>query len=242
MPSRTDISPTVLGALLQRERIIVTARLLPGIVHNLSGAVQMISLPLDLAQLALDKGEVQSMGARLGSVRQGLERIMGEVNLLAARSLSDQRREAEPLDLAKLAGEQLDFWKGELFVKHELTVNRELAQGMGWAKAAYVDVALALNVLMANAVDAVRASDEPWVTVRNFKREGWFVLEVSDGGPGPAPEMAGQLLEPFVGDKGGEHDGLGLFLASKALEPWGGRVAWQESAPRTTFVIELPGG
>jgi len=242
LTSRTDLSQPVIDALLQRERIILSARLLSGVVHNLSGAVQMISLPLDLAQLALNKGEVHNMEARLGSVRQGLERLMGEVGLLAVRSLGDQRREAEPLDLAKLATEQLDFWKGELFVKHELTLNRELGQSLGWAKAAYADVALALNSVLANAVDAVRGTQEPWVTVRGFKRDGWLVLEVSDGGPGLSGEMAAKLFEPFVGDKGGEHAGLGLFLANKVLEPWGAGVVHQADAPHTTFSIELPTG
>lgn len=242
MTSRTDISPPVLDALLQRERIILAARLLPGVVHNLSGAVQMISLPLDLAQLALNRGELDKMEMRLNSVRQGLERLMGEVDLLAARSLVNQRRDAEPLDLAKLAGEQLDFWRGDLFLKHELTLNRELGQGLGWPKASYADVALALNSILANAVDAARGTGQPWVRVRNFKQNNWLGLEVSDSGPGPSEEMAGQLFEPFVGDKGSDHQGLGLFLASKALDPWGGRVTCQEGAPHTTFVIELPAG
>lgn len=242
MTSRTDMSRPVVDALLQRERIIITARLLPGVVHNLSGAVQMISLPLDLAQLALNRGESDKLEARLSSVRQGLDRLMGEVDLLAARSLVNQRRDAEPLDLAKLAGEQLDFWKGELFFKHELTLNRELSPDLGWPKASYADAALALNSILANAVDAVRGTEQPWVAVRNFKQDGWFGLEISDSGPGPSAQMAADLFKPFAGDKGGDHAGLGLFLAAEALEPWGGRVAHKQDAPHTTFVIELPAG
>ncbi len=240
MACRIEISPAVLEALLRRERIIFCSRLLPGVVHNLSGAVQMISLPLDLAQLALNKGEVHTMEARLGSLRQGLERLTREVGLLATRSQSNQRRNSEPLDLALLVGEQLDFWRGDLFVKHELTLNRELSPAQGWAKASYADVALALNLLVANAVEAVRGSKTPWLTVRNDKRDGWYAIEVVDGGPGPSPEMAGSMFEPLTGDKGGEHEGLGLYLAAKALEPWGGRVAWRKGAPHTTFVLELP--
>jgi len=229
-------------ALLQRERIIFSARLLPGVVHNLSGAVQMMSLPLDLAQLALDRGEVDSMGARLQSVRQGLDRLVNEVGLLAARSRYGQGRGAEPLDLATLAGEQLDFWRCDLFVKHELALKRELSPGLGWAKAAPADVALALNLVVANAVEAVQGSGQPWLAVRNLKQEGWLSLEVSDSGPGPSAEMADLLFEPFAGDKGGGHQGLGLFLAAKALEPWGGRVEIREQVPHTTFAISLPAG
>ncbi|MCB2192419.1 MAG: hypothetical protein KQI62_12695 [Deltaproteobacteria bacterium] len=240
MTSGSEISPSLLDALLRRERIIITARLLTGVVHNLSGAVQMISLPLDLAQLALDKGEVQKIGERIGSVRHGLERLMGEVNLLAMRSLNDQRGAAETLDLSKLADEQLDFWRADLFFKHEVTLDRELPLSRERANASYVDVALALNSLLANAVDAVRDLAEPRVVVRGLQQDGYIGLEVSDNGPGPSEKMAAALFEPFAGDKGGAHQGLGLFLASKALEPWQGRVTWREGASDTTFAIELP--
>lgn len=240
MASGNDISLKLLSALLERERIILVARLLAGVVHNLSGAVQMISLPLDLAQLALDKGDMLNMRARIDSVRQGLARLMGEVDLLAARSLNDQRSQVEPLDLAKLAREQLGFWRAELFFKHEVSLKRDLTLDQGWAKAPYVDVALALNNIIGNAVDAVRDTREPWIGVRGFRQDHCLGLEVSDNGPGPTAEAAAALFLPFAGDKGEKHQGLGLFLASKALEPWGGRVVWRENAPHTTFVIELP--
>lgn len=242
LPAGSDISPRLLAALLDRERVILTARLLAGVVHNLSGAVQMISLPLDLAQLALDRGDMPNMEARINSVHQGLGRLMGEVELLAVRSLNDQRRQAEPLDLAKLAREQLDFWRAELFFKHEVALKRDLSLKRGWAKAPYVDVALALNNLLGNALDAVRPTPEPWIGVRAFKQEDCLGLEVSDSGPGPSAAAAAAMFQPFAGDKGPEHEGLGLFLAAKALEPWGGRVLWRQDAPHTTFVIELPVG
>lgn len=94
--------------------------------------------------------------------------------------------------------------------------------------------------MLANAVEAVRGGPSPVVMVRALAVEGGLALEVSDSGPGPSPEMAGRLFEPFTGDKGGEHEGLGLFLAREALRPWGGAVAWLPEAPRATFRISLP--
>lgn len=96
MDSSRELSPCVLSALLNRERIILTARLLRGVVHNLSSAIQMIALPLDLAQLAVEQGQTEGMSQRLASMHEGTDRLRMEVDLLAKRSLADQRAEAQP--------------------------------------------------------------------------------------------------------------------------------------------------
>ena len=47
------------------------------------------------------------------------------------------------------------------------------------------------------------------------------------------------MFEPFTGDKGPEHDGLGLYLAGAAVSGWGGRVLWLPDPP-ARFAICLP--
>ena len=234
------LDPRVVRVLLERERIILAARLLPGVVHNLSGAVQTLSLPLDLARLALKGGDAAKAGDKLDSLRQGLERLTFEVGLMAQRSLRDHRETAEPLDLYQMARDEMAFWRGDLFVKHDLALESGLPDDPGLVKAAPADAALAFNLVLANAVEAVRSGPSPWIKVSGHEREGRRCLWVSDSGPGPSEEMAAHLFQPFQGDKGGKHHGLGLFLAAKALEPWGGRVAWLPGEPRNTFEICLP--
>jgi nitrogen-specific signal transduction histidine kinase len=67
-----------------------------------------------------------------------------------------------------------------------------------------------------------------------------FVVEVSDTGPGPPAEIAGQLFEPFVTGKE-QGIGLGLAVAKRAAEAHGGTIAWDRRDGRTVFRIELPG-
>jgi len=234
------LEPRVVQALLERERIIMAARLLPGVVHNLSGAVQAMSLPLDLAFLALQKSDASKLNGRMENLREGLERLTGEVALLARRSQSDCKEAAEPLNLKALAEHELAFWRGDLFVKHDLALERDLPSDLGLARAAPADAALAFNLLMANAVEAVREGPSPVIKVSALAVEGGLALEISDSGPGPSPRMHERMFQPFVGDRGPEHQGLGLFLAVKALEPWGGAVSWLPGASRNTFRITLP--
>ena len=64
-------------------------------------------------------------------------------------------------------------------------------------------------------------------------------VEVWDSGPGPAPEVAERLFEPFVTGKP-EGIGLGLAVARHAAEAHGGRIAWRRADGRTIFRVELP--
>lgn len=232
------LSERVVRALLERERLLLAARLLPGVVHNLSGAVQTLSLPLELLQMTLAQGQDPEWEARMASVQQGLERLLAEVELLSLRGRQDREREPALLELTALADQQLDFWRGDMFFKHQIQLQRDLPAGAPLVKAAYADVALAFNALLANALEAMQAAGRGVLTVRAVQQQGRAGLAVSDSGPGPAAGLGQDIFAPFVGDKSG-HDGLGLFLARQALAPYGGELHWRPGA-LTTFVLSLP--
>ncbi len=108
---------------------------------------------------------------------------------------------------------------------------------------------LFLNVL-GNAVDA--AGPGGWVEVgcrlmgsgsqaEAASRPQMAVVEVTDSGPGPPPEVAGRLFQPFVTSKR-DGVGLGLAVARQVAEAHGGRIAWFREPDRTCFQIELPVG
>jgi signal transduction histidine kinase len=91
--------------------------------------------------------------------------------------------------------------------------------------------------LIGNAVDAVGSGGE--VTV-NLHREGNnAVVEISDTGLGPSPEIVARLFEPFVTGKP-EGIGLGLAVAKHAAEAHGGNITWKRDGKRTVFRVELP--
>lgn len=103
---------------------------------------------------------------------------------------------------------------------------------------------LILNVL-GNAMEAagpggvveVGLSDE----TRLAPQPSIVVLEVRDNGPGPNPEVADRLFEPFITGKS-EGVGLGLAVARQVAEAHGGLIVWTRRDGWTCFRIELPRG
>lgn len=234
-----ELPPEVTQALIRREQLALLGRLLKGVVHNISGAMQMLRLPLDLMELRLARGETGDLGGKLQAMQQGMTRLAEEVELLSARSVHGAAAQPGLLDPSRLAAEQLAFWRGDMFFKHEVLVEQELAPGGMPVRAVYADVAMAFNLLLANALESLRACGAKGLAVRHRQEGGRALLSVADQGPGPRPEMAAVMFEPFTGDKEPPHDGLGLYLARQALAPHGGEVSW-EDAGEPRFQISLP--
>jgi signal transduction histidine kinase len=233
------LPPQVVDSLIRREQLSRAGRLLRGTVHNLSGALQTLRLPLDLMEMQAMKGGEQDLGSKMGALQQGVSRLGGELEMLAGLSQQLHRVEAEPLNLCELAQEQLDFWSADMFFKHEVQLSTELPQPAPRTQAAYADIAMALNILLANAVESLQQTEKRGLHVSLIQDGDWVGLKVVDDGPGPPPDVADKMFEPFVGGKEPDHDGLGLFLAKAALSRWGGELGWTGDPPGA-FELRLP--
>jgi len=99
---------------------------------------------------------------------------------------------------------------------------------------------LVLNLLM-NAVEAIGSRPErpPQIVVSLQRREGQAVLTVEDSGPGPSPEIAARMFEPFVTGKP-DGTGLGLWVAKEIVMDHHGTLSWHGDHERTCFTVELP--
>ena len=101
---------------------------------------------------------------------------------------------------------------------------------------------IVLHNLVSNAIDALATmtAGERNVTISASLDGGQFVkISVADNGPGVAPDMSGQLFEPFSTSKA-HGMGLGLAISRSLVEAGGGRL-WREPAgPGRTFSFTLP--
>ncbi len=239
MSTNQAVPPQWVRALIRREQLALVGRLLQGLRHNLSGAVQMIRLPLDLLEMQILQGKSPDLPTKLEALKNGAIRLDQELDLLSEMSIQFQKSEAENFDLVDLVRRQLDFWRADMYYKHEVLLQLELEGEPMPVYADYQDVALAFNCLMANALEALRAAEAKEMVLRSGREPDRVWLHLSDQGGGPAPEMLPRMFDPFVSDKGEKHEGLGLFLAREALAPWQGRLQWRQD-PTPGFRLSLP--
>jgi two-component system cell cycle sensor histidine kinase/response regulator CckA len=108
--------------------------------------------------------------------------------------------------------------------------------------------------VLENAVQAVKESPQITVQSRNVElaqatqdrdvrlNPGTYIcVEITDNGPGIAPEVLPRIFEPFFTTKGGKHRGLGLTWAYGIATNHGGGVAVSSQASTGTSVrIYLP--
>lgn len=102
----------------------------------------------------------------------------------------------------------------------------------------------ALDNLIRNAIEAAVAAKDVGkvltaeVSVSSGLANGQAFVTVEDNAGGIAPELEGQLFEPFVSAKP-KGIGLGLSMAKKAVETQGGSLAFERTGVGSRFTVKL---
>jgi two-component system sensor kinase FixL len=104
-----------------------------------------------------------------------------------------------------------------------------------------VQIQQVLLNLMRNAIDAMTDSPKRQLIIAaSLVANDMVEVSVSDTGPGIAPEIAGQLFQPFITTKR-QGMGVGLSISRTIIDAHGGRI-WTEpnDGDGTVFLFTLP--
>ncbi len=225
----------------QTERLRLLGQVGGGLAHQLRNGVTGARLAVQLHARACDgKGDLEALEV---AVRQ-LDLM--EANL--KRFLDLGRTESlrrEPCSCLSLIDDAVGLLSPQC--RHAGTELRwHPGEGDGTLSGDSVQLGHLFLNLITNAVEAAGPGGVVEVTMRGANRDGksngeaaGIVVEVSDSGPGPPPEVAARLFQPFVTGKR-EGVGLGLAVAKQVAEAHGGRIDWRRDNGRTCFRIELP--
>jgi two-component system C4-dicarboxylate transport sensor histidine kinase DctB len=94
--------------------------------------------------------------------------------------------------------------------------------------------------LMANAMDAMRATEARRLTIAAAANADRAVVRVSDSGPGIPRELNEHLFEPFFTTKApGEGLGLGLVISSQIVREFGGTLRAVPSTSGAVFEFDV---
>ena len=94
--------------------------------------------------------------------------------------------------------------------RHRIAIGREQEDNLPLVMVDPVQIQQIIVNLVRNAIEAAGQSKRPAVRIATRRTAGHVVLEVSDNGPGIAPEALPKLFQAFATSK---HRGMGLGLA-----------------------------
>lgn len=264
------VNPTMtewpLEVLAELDRPAHLGRLLRGLIHNINGPLQNISMLLELMErnhLKIEEhlqAQATSIPEALRSLCDGqkgrIQRILDQVRVFT-EMLKDfvvlQEIEANESEVEiNLILERLSrVYRADLFLKHHVTVMLHLAPKVPLLNLRGRHVVPALEHLLENALLSMRASKDKTLTLSTEVMKDHVIVEIKDTGCGlPKDRSPEELFQAFVtawpdnvrsADKTCRHLGLGLGLAQKLLNPYGAGISLKpEKSGGTVAQVFLP--
>ncbi|MCX7945766.1 MAG: ATP-binding protein [Hydrogenophilus sp.] len=199
----------------QRERLAALGLLVAGVAHELRNPLAGIAQALDLLRDASEEERAEWLGVAERNVAR-IGRLIEEVLALG------RLRPPEPRGVA--LREWLREWRARLPPAEARRVAVEGDEGEAWVDPDHLERVVE-NLVKNGLAFASQREGAVRVTVVSEGAE-WCALQVTDDGPGVAPEVERALFSPFVSGRTGGI-GLGLFLVQELVRLNGGEVYYQ---------------
>lgn len=241
------------NAYLRQRRHAVVGRLFRGVLHNVNGVLQAMSMQAELLAFGAERAVVM-LAEEQGKEEEALREQLARHQQLAAQiidqvqavreivALGDPLEEegGEGSELSAVVRQVVRFMTADRFFKHQVEREIRVEDGVRPALDAK-SLGFILLVLVENAIEAMDADGRGWLAVRARQDQGMVELVVEDSGPDPGVLDEERLFAPFVSSKPG-HDGLGLYLARRLIVAAGGSIVFQRKGDpgKTQAVVLLP--
>lgn len=230
-------------AFLDRYRYSTLGSFVRGIIHNLNGSLQILSMQMELLQGALLKEGDRtrpSLNSKMLQCQEQLDKLKVMVEVLLQKGIHDEQEASQPIHLNDLLEEELSLWHHNLFFKHHIKVVKSFSSPLPPLQGRYLDFSQGLSNLIQNAVEAMEEAPTKELLVATSVRDDQVHVTIRDTGCGISEEIKPHLFKPFCSNKGGKHHGLGLFISQELLTPYGASFSFFSRGGETTFSVRFP--
>jgi C4-dicarboxylate-specific signal transduction histidine kinase len=231
------------AALARAMRFAVAGELASALAHELNQPITALVSYLQAAEILAARlvGEDDRLRTTLGKAAH--EAIRGSQVLHRLRDFyQGGAHKRESMDIAATCRAVARAFQDHLR-RNQTVLALSVDQAIPQIQGDSAQLEMVLHNLVANAIDAVAASDNELRRIELSATHGgdWITLRVEDSGPGIPPEIAHRLFDPFVTSKP-DGMGLGLAISLSLVRARGGRLSFvpSDTLGGARFTMELP--
>jgi len=241
--NRSTVSERLLSAVVDQYRFSTLGSLVKGIIHNLNGGLQILSMRMELLQRILkqEKSEIPpGIEEQVGQCLSQIDQFRDLIEVLTRQGLQEEQDLPQPIQINELLEEELALFHHNLFFKHQVKVQKMFSSSLPSLRGHFGAISQGFWNLIQNAIEAMEGTAKKELTLITEKKEGEIGVTIKDTGCGVPEDIRPRLFEPLVTTKGGKHPGLGLFVARELLKPVGANFSFASQEGETAFTVHLP--
>ena len=225
--------------LVQAAKLATIGQMATGMVHEITQPLAAIRAFTGNAQRYMELDRLDRVGQNLAEIAGQVDRL-GEITrrLKGFARRPDAQLAAVPLAAAV---ERVLALVGPRLREQGVTVNLDPGRRAVSVRAEQVRLEQVLVNLVANALDAMKRSEDGALSIRILPGPARTLVTVADTGPGIGMDVLPHLFDPFTTTKpAGEGLGLGLSIAAAIVRDFGGTLtAANRAEGGAVFTLDL---
>ena len=230
-------------AMVRRCRYSSLGSLVKGIIHNVNGSLQILSLHIEMLQKMLESRGDQDdpkVCNKLDSCLGQVDKIKGLIDILIQKAMHDESDVPQPIHLNDLLEECVALLYHNLMFKHSVKLIKAFSPRLPALQGFYIDFHEGILGLILNALEAMEESPNKELTLMTTSSGQEVRVVIKDTGCGISKEIEPFLFTPFFTTKGEKHDGLGLVISRDLLTPYGASFNYSSQPGETLFSVAFP--
>jgi signal transduction histidine kinase len=251
-------------ALFAKERLSYMGGFTQGLIHNINGPMQNMSMLVELLLVGQDRinqfvqahcaGDSDKWNQIQEKQKQRFQQMSGQINMLTEMLrdymlINEMERNESEVDLNLAVSKLIQALRADLFFKHQVELELQLTNDLPLIRVYARHLIPSLVHLFQNAMSAMQDVLEKRLLIETRYDGGSVRLTLSDTGCGFTAEQEPHLFEPFFSgwpatvltqNRQERHFGLGLYTVRALMSAYGVKVTLERIGRETLATLEIP--